>query len=251
MNNLAVKAENDRYFREHEFPGMFSEYVPDIVPVKRQRREKFVLSENIRSCSTVEAIISSAGKRITALNFANAIVPGGAYLMGGNAQEESLCRASGLYYTIKETKAFYAANRRHILPDYTDGQIYSSNVPVIRDDSGKMLQSPVMCDFITCPAVNRYEAALCFMPLSVTNKTMERRIGKIVTLAMSHEPQVIILGAFGCGAFGNRREDVFPMFERAVNEFTDDSAEIIFALIEARSKRFVSNLWLLFCHQWY
>lgn len=230
MNFLKIKMENDRYFSEHSFPETVSEYIPDFTPVKRQRREKFIISGNIRSISTVDAILENAGRHIVALNFANALVPGGAYLAGGNAQEESLCRASGLYYTIKDVKGFYAANRRHLLPDYTDGQIYSSCVPVIRRDSGEFLDSPVMCDFITCPAVNRYEAKMLFMSKEKTNGIMGRRIEKIASLAMPHKPEVIILGAFGCGAFGNDREDIFPLIERAVNEFTDDSVQIVFAV---------------------
>lgn len=230
MNFLKIKSENDRYFKEHEFPEMRSEYIPDFTPVRRQRTNKLVISENIRSRSTVDCILENREKRVIALNFANALVPGGAYLMGGNAQEESLCRASMLYYTIKETGKFYSANRRHITPDYTDGMIYSENVPVIRNDEGDLLESPVLCDFITCPAVNRYEARLCFMPINKTNEIMRLRIEKIVSFGMSKSPELMILGAFGCGAFGNRREDIFPMFEAAVNEFTDDNTEIIFAV---------------------
>lgn len=230
MNFLKIKAKNDRYFKEHSFPEMTSEYIADFEPVRSERKSKFVLSEHIRRQTTVECILENREKNITALNFANALLAGGAYTMGGNAQEESLCRASMLYYTIRDVKEFYRANLRHITPDYTDGMIYSKNVPVIRNDSGEMLDTPVLCDFITCPAVNRYEANLCFMPKAKTNEIMEKRIGKIVSLAMSELPDLIILGAFGCGAFGNDRNDILPMFERAVNSFCGDGTEIIFAI---------------------
>ena len=46
----------------------------------------------------------------------------------------------------------------------------------------------------------------------------------------SEKPEVMVLGAFGCGAFGNKREKVLPAFERAINKYTDGSAEIIFAI---------------------
>lgn len=49
----------------------------------------------------------SYDKKIIALNFANAMYADGGYILGGNAQEESLCRASMLYYTIKTQKRFY------------------------------------------------------------------------------------------------------------------------------------------------
>ncbi len=160
MNYLKIKAENDKLFKEGCFSGMKSEFISDFSPVKISRSDKFILSHYIKKQTTVECILENAGRSIIALNFANALVPGGAYIMGGSAQEESLCRATGLYYTIKDITAFYSANRRHILPDYTDGMIFSENVPVIRNDSGEMLTAPVICSFLTCPAVNRYEAAV-------------------------------------------------------------------------------------------
>lgn len=230
MNYLKIKEDNDRYFGEHSFPQMTSEYVADVFPVKRERKEPFVLAENTRKQTAVECILENGGKHIIALNFANALFAGGAYTVGGSAQEESLCRASMLYYAIKDESGFYGANLRHGAPDYTDGMIYSRNVPVIRNDGGEMLGTPVLCDFITCPAVNRYEAAELLMPKEKTNEIMERRIAKIVFFAAEQLPELIILGAFGCGAFGNDRNDILPMFERAVNSYCGGEAEIIFAI---------------------
>ena len=229
MDFLKIKAENDRIYKNGSFPEMSSCYIPDFVPVKNERTGGYVLSEHIRRQTTVECILANNGRRMLALNFANALVAGGAYIMGGNAQEESLCRASMLYYTIKEQHEFYRANRCHILPDYTDGMIFSENVPVIRDDSGRLLPHSVVCSFITCPAVNRYEAAL-LMSRKKTNRIMECRIEKIVSFAAAQQPELIILGAFGCGAFGNKREEILPMFERAVGTYGGNDAEIIFAI---------------------
>ena len=177
MNYLKIKKDNDRLFLTGQdiCKGMKSEYIPDFIPVECSPEEKYVLSDNIVKQTTVECILNNAGKNIIALNFANGVVPGGGYALGAKAQEESLCRASMIYYTIKDVKEFYSANRRHLRADYTDGMIYSENIPVIRDDSGKLIGRPVLCNFITCPAVNRTEA---FMPRSKTNAIMERRIKK-------------------------------------------------------------------------
>ncbi len=230
MDYIGIKKDNDRLFLTGQgvYRGMKSEYISDFTPVKCVPEEKYVLSDNTRKQTTVECILSNAGKNIIALNFANGVVPGGGYALGAKAQEESLCRASMLYYTIKTVKEFYAVNRKHFIADYTDGMIYSENVPVIRDDSGEYLERPVLCNFITCPAVNRTE--LIFMSRQKTNKIMERRIEKIVSFAVSKKPDVIILGAFGCGAYGNNREDILPLFEKAINNCSDGKSEIIFAI---------------------
>ena len=59
---------------------------------------------------------------------------------------------------------------------------------------------------------------------------MERRIEKIVSFMQSQSPDVMVLGAFGCGAFGNKREIILPFFEQAINRYTDGKAEIVFAI---------------------
>lgn len=229
MNNLTIKKENDRIYVSRFSDSMRSEYYPEFSPVPVSRSTEYKIADHTVSMTTVECILSNRKKHCAALNFANALVPGGAYLIGGTAQEESLCRASMLYYAIKDVKEFYSANFRHITADYTDGIIWTENVPVIRNDSGEQLEEPVMCDFITCPAVNRYESAL-LIPKAKANEIMERRIERIVSLAEQRKPGLIILGAFGCGAFGNKREDILPMFERAINKFTSDDTDIIFAI---------------------
>ncbi|HAS78500.1 MAG TPA: TIGR02452 family protein [Ruminococcus sp.] len=232
MNYLKIKLENDSIFKNGNFPDMKSYTVSDIKkPEKIQRKSYFYVAENTVSMKTAECILAYAEKdrKITALNFANAMQAGGAYIMGGNAQEESLCRASLLYYTIRTQKEYYNANRKHILPDYTDYMIYSENVPVIRDDSGKLLETPVLCSFITSPAVNRTFAKFLFSDKSITKK-MTSRITKIISLALSENTDILVLGAFGCGVFGNKRKTVFRIFEDVVNSFVPDNIKVIFAV---------------------
>ncbi|MBR6242907.1 MAG: TIGR02452 family protein [Ruminococcus sp.] len=228
---MSIKRENDRIFKEGSFPDMRSETVtefPDIPEITRT--ERFSVPENISKETTIQSVLRNAEKgKVIALNFANAMFPGGGYVLGGNAQEESLCRASLLYYTIKKQKKYYRKNRLHVLPDYTDTMIYSENVPVIRDDHGKLLEKPMKCSFITSPAVNRTFAKF-MMPGRRIDRIMVQRIRRIVMLAASKKPDIIILGAFGCGVFGNRREKVLPVFEEMINRYVPDDIQVIFAI---------------------
>ena len=116
---MKIKSENDRIFKNNNF-NMVSETVFSVSEIPEIKREKyFSVAENTVKETTIQAILSRAGRgNITALNFANAMYAGGAYVLGGNAQEESLCRASMLYYTIRNQKDYYRRNRLHILPDY-------------------------------------------------------------------------------------------------------------------------------------
>lgn len=222
-----IKLDNDKLFKGYT-GEMKSEYFPDFRATSLERADEYRVSENIQSLTTIECILRNRGRKIIALNFANALYAGGAYVLGADAQEESLCRASLLYYTIRGAKRFYRTNRLRCSTFYTDGMILSERVPVIRNDSGELLSESFTVDFVTCPAVNR-SFTLPWLKSRV-NGIMERRIEKIVSFMQSREPEVMVLGAFGCGAFGNRRKDVLPLFERAINKYTDGSAEIIFAI---------------------
>lgn len=226
---LKIKSENDRIFKDGNF-NMISETVDSFSGTPIQREKHFSVSENIEKTTTVQAVISRSGQgKITALNFANAMYAGGAYVLGGNAQEESLCRATLLYYTIRTQKEYYNKNRLHVTPDYTDTMIYSENVPVIRNENGTLLEKSVLCNFITCPAVNRTFAKFMFSQKKI-NQIMKTRIEKIVMLAVEKNTDILILGAFGCGMFGNKRETVLPMFEEAINRYIPDSIKVIFAI---------------------
>ena len=62
------------------------------------------------------------GLRPVALNFANGICPGGGFLGGARAQEEVLCRSSGLHATL-DRDPMYAAHAKRPRPDSTDWAI--------------------------------------------------------------------------------------------------------------------------------
>lgn len=228
---MKIKSDNDRIFKNGDFHKMISETVFSVSEIPEIKREKyFSVAENTIKTTTIQAVLDRAGHgNITALNFANAMYAGGAYVLGGNAQEESLCRASMLYYTIRNQKDYYRRNRLHILPDYTNTMIYSENVPVIRNENGKLLEKPVLCNFITSPAVNRNFAKFMFSDKKINN-IMYSRIKKIIMLALEKKTDILILGAFGCGMFGNKRETIFPMFEEIINKYVPDSVEVIFAI---------------------
>jgi hypothetical protein len=79
------------------------------------------------------------------LNFASARHPGGGFLKGANAQEESLARCTGLYacLTRQAVSGYYRANSRPAVRGvYTDGAILSPCVPLLRHEDGEPLACP-------------------------------------------------------------------------------------------------------------
>ena len=91
------------------------------------------------------------GAKPLALNFANGVQPGGGFLYGARAQEEVLCRSRALFSTLVDDP-MYECHWDRDLPDSTNWAIYSSDVPVFRDDAGLELDRPWLLSFFSCAA---------------------------------------------------------------------------------------------------
>jgi uncharacterized protein (TIGR02452 family) len=172
------------------------------------------------------------GLRPLALNFANGIHPGGGYLSGARAQEEVLCRSSALYQTLVDDP-MYEEHRKRPLPDSTDWAIYSPDVPVFRKDDGTALQHPWLLCFITCAAPY---APVIGQPQA--GDLLQRRIHRVLAIARSHGHSALVLGAWGCGAFGNNPHRTAIDFRQALeNEFSGAFSDVTFAVADWSPER--------------
>lgn len=150
------------------------------------------------------------------LNFASAIKPGGGWLSGKQAQEESLCRASGLGFALKERgcRPFYAGNKDSGI--YSDAIIYSPDVPVIRDGNEELCE-PALCSFITCAAINAKRARKTLTQEEI-RALMLKRARRILACAAQQGQRNIILGSWGTGVFENNVEDVAGIFKELLEQ---------------------------------
>ncbi|KAK8845261.1 hypothetical protein M9Y10_021454 [Tritrichomonas musculus] len=179
-------------------------------------------------------------KNVCVLNFADALNPGGGVERGRGAQEESLCRVSSLFLSLHSQGAneFYEFNRnRRTSKDFaffSDHLIYSPKVVVFRDESFNFIE-PKEISVISSAAVN------CRLLKDSRNKselfrkvtdTMKKRCRRILELAIEQGNEVLILGAFGCGVFGNKPEIISQIFkELLVDEFYGKPLQkIVFAI---------------------
>ena len=176
----------------------------------------------------------SAGKRIkeqnnyqtAILNFADALVPGGLLLSGASTQEENICRCSNLYASLTSNKAriYYDINNASVHGVYTDSLIYSNGVLFFKDDTTYEDVHPYRLDVITCPSPS----------IRWTNKTNEYttlyyRIEQIIKSAILHGVVNIVLGAWGCGAFGQNPKVVAQCFKDVLQKY-DAFENVVFAI---------------------
>lgn len=181
-----------------------------------------------------------AFKNIAILNFASGTNPGGGFLNGSGAQEESLARSSALYPCLIENKEMYQVNRDYNSDLYKDYIIYSPEVPVFKRDDGSLLDKPYQISFITAPAVNAGAVKTNESRVNIKKiePTMEARIAKILALAAEKENEALVLGAFGCGVFKNDPKKVAEYFEKYLFDnryFKNYFQKIVFAVLD-RSK---------------
>ena len=152
--------------------------------------------------------------RIGVLNFASAKNAGGGFLGGSQAQEESLARSSAIYASLQECPQYYDYHRRQnksLL--YSDHMIYSPQCPVFRLDNGELLDEPYKVDFITSPAPNRGALARN-QPGALVQlaDVFSGRIHAMLKLAAEQRCDALVLGAWGCGVFGNQPQTVASWF---------------------------------------
>lgn len=196
---------------------------------------------------TFQAAAKYLGQRVAVLNFASATNPGGGVTRGSSAQEESLCRCSTLYPCLLGDdlwQKYYQMHRDRQDAIYTDACIYTPGVRIIKTDTGSPERLPEdqmqTVSVITCAAPNlRPQPSNSMNPCAgqAVQLTPEQiyalhteRIRKILSVAALHDTDVLILGAFGCGAFCNPPEVVSAAFRDVLPDFAHAFRAVEFAI---------------------
>ncbi|TNF32673.1 MAG: TIGR02452 family protein, partial [Deltaproteobacteria bacterium] len=106
---------------------------------------------------------------VAVLDFASAVQPGGGFLVGAKAQEEDLCRCSGLYPCLAPQRGYYVharvaadavwdpahVERAHL---YTDHLLYAPLVPFFRARGTAPPDAPWLASVIVAAAPNASRA---------------------------------------------------------------------------------------------
>jgi uncharacterized protein (TIGR02452 family) len=214
------------------------EYPPDHMVTLphglRGRHATHIVVQNETTLAAARRL--TVNHRTVALNFASARNPGGGFLSGSEAQEESLARSSSLYACL-DGRSMYPFHRRHGDTLYTDYVIYSPSVVVFRNNDGKLLETPFTCSFLTAPAPNA-GAVLQRDPTrgDELRRALQSRINKVLSVAATQGYDTIVLGAWGCGVFKNDPRDVAAQFQAALTgDFAGVFRLVYFAVLDHSS----------------
>ena len=212
-----------------------------------QANEDNIFITQERSLEAVRRMqIAYPQSRIAVLHFASGTNPGGGVIRGGGGQEESLCRCSTLYPCLQQHKVrkmFYERHQRTGDPYYSDTCVYLPGIVGIRDDvsGGRLLreQDRYTFDVITCAPPNvrirrlDEEYKNLMKPMESQENTeniMEQRTWAVIRTAVRNHVDILVLGAFGCGGYGNSPKMVAKAFKKALNECGHSFKAVIFAI---------------------
>lgn len=214
----------------------------------RSYQKPFRIVVSLKRTLEAAAPYRCAGKKVCVLNFASATNPGGGVTKGSSAQEEAICRCSTLYANLKEQKAwdsFYGPHRRQHDPLHNDDCIYTPGVMVFKSDTeyprGLPEEKWYSVNVLTCAAPNLRERPSNGMhsgdgdeAVHISREELqvlhEKRMKRVLEIASAKGNEVVILGAFGCGAFHNPPSIVAQAMKTVVQEYRMKFETIEFAV---------------------
>lgn len=212
--------------------------VPTLKETYKTFKEEKIYVENIDTFQKAQVM----GPKCAVLNMASYQRPGGGVKNGSMAQEEELCRRSNLLqslYAFSEDGCDllgYQPLKRLKYPIPMYGGIYSPHVLVFRsNNSYTMLDNPFECGVISVSALKHPDLDKKTGMLSDKDAiTTKGKIRAILRIALLNGHTKLVLGALGCGAYGNPPEHVSRLFYEVLHEeeFWGHFEEICFAILE-------------------
>ncbi|KAF7362312.1 DUF2263 domain-containing protein [Mycena venus] len=221
--------------------------------------------------STLEGVQYCAplARKIGVLNFASATRPGGGFISGARAQEESIARSSNLYSSLMTPQAqrFYTVHKTETKNKYyTHAMIYTRGVQLFRSDAGEWVR-PCTVDVLTSAAVNAgevrkregqgdrgegggikaYFKPVATKPQPAPTKDVEKaiedvmreRMGRVLYLFEKEGMEDLVLGSFGTGVFQNKVSMVAKLWLELLAapnaRFKNSFQRITFAIIDQKT----------------
>ncbi|CAI6340901.1 unnamed protein product [Periconia digitata] len=185
-----------------------------------QRTFRILNTDTLAAARSLQPRFKNSRKEpnVCILNMASPLRPGGGVLAGATSQEEFLCTKTTLLPSLHET--YYR------LPEY--GGILTRDVLVLGSASSDL------------PAAERYyvdaiSAGMLRFPDLVGEEGEEKRLGKkdvmiveqkmraVLRIASSRGVRKLVLGAWGCGAYGNPVRDIAEAWRRVLDGAAGDS----------------------------
>ena len=227
---------------EIEFPAIEKSYyykkTPKIEQSYKDSRETKIYAENVDTF--VKAI--EMGPSAAVLNMASFFTPGGGVEKGSKAQEEDLCRRSNLigslysfhYHKSAALGIKFAGNSyKYPLDKYT--AIYSKGISIYKKPKTyDPYYEPFQTNVITMAALKNPKLTEDGTLKDSDRKILMEKIRIVLRIALCNNHTKLVLGAWGCGAYGIPAVEMSQLFSEVLSEpsWGGKFDEICFAIIE-------------------
>ena len=239
-------AEDGCYFveeREVKLPFSFEQikevtlYTPEQISQLSEQdlSETKSVRVTFRNQDTLEAAFELHQRRkenekpVLVLNFANPHRPGGGIRSKPGTQEEHLCVKTTVLCSLETEEAwpFYQTNLDCGTQAQTDTILISPNTMVIRNPDLSLREDPFPIAVMTvaAPIASRMEQE----ELPNLEKILRSRIRGMLRTATAEGYTQLVLGAWGCGNFGNDPELVARLFH---DNLTGNFEEVTMAVFD-------------------
>jgi uncharacterized protein (TIGR02452 family) len=214
------KAQEHTKMVEDKYNAEVAAASSQIYGPNRDYNQSFEINDNMITqvvpMDTVSALYKYHEGKTALLNFASYRHPGGMFIEGSQAQEECLCHESILYNVLRQYQPYYDWNEKNRNKSlYLDRAIYSEHILFIKKG-----MKPVFSDVITCACPNKKAAQKYAKVTNEENsKVLDERIHFLLDIAAEYKVDTLILGAFGCGVFGQDPYEVAEVFKKYLNEY--------------------------------
>jgi uncharacterized protein (TIGR02452 family) len=165
------------------------------------------------------------------LNPADDSFPGGCVETGSGAAEESIFRRSNYFRSLKIS----------LYPLQKDEAIYSPCITVFKDINLAQCESYEL-DFIACPGLRHPEVSDEGKLTSDDTHILEKKIELLLQVAHKNAHDILILTAFGCGAWKNPPQEVASAFKRVLKKHDGVFRIVMFAIKRNAEKEYTVRL---------
>jgi len=170
--------------------------------------------ELLKDSKTQKDDLSNRNSRVGVLNMASMLAPGGGFLNGASSQEEALCMRTTLLPSLSDS--FYR------LPEV--GGVYTPDVLVFRDAEAEDLEKRdrwfvdcVSAGMLRFPSISVDEATgRGSYSSSKDRELVIEKMRAVMRIFHSKSVKKVVLGAWGCGAYGNPVGEVAAAWKKVL-----------------------------------
>ncbi|KPM38638.1 hypothetical protein AK830_g7902 [Neonectria ditissima] len=182
--------------------------------------------------------------KVAILNMASPLSPGGGFLNGASSQEESLCMRTTLLPSLKDN--YYR------LPEL--GAVYTPDVLVFRNEQADEVLEKSERWFVDCisaamlrgPETDHDDAGRASYANEKDRELAVQKMKMVMRICQAKGVTKVVLGAWGCGAYGNPVNEVATAWRKVLlpredakakkndkRETWSDIGEVVFAIKDA------------------